>query len=68
MRQRVLTAWHEHGSNLISNVTGGLPCKRPPSLGHYKSPNLVSRTVGSILSGTVGGSTGPISDLVRFQD
>ena len=51
------------GSNLISNVTDGLPCKWPPSVVHYKSPALVGRTVSSVLSGAVGGNTGPISDL-----
>jgi len=40
-RPRGLTAWHESGTNLISNAAGGPPCKWPPSVVHYKSPTFV---------------------------
>ena len=38
---RLARTWHEHGTNLIYYATGGLPCKWPPCVVHYKSPSLV---------------------------
>jgi hypothetical protein len=50
--------WQAH-----RDAAGGLPCKWPPSVVHYKCPALVGRTVGSVLSGAVAGNAGPVSDL-----
>jgi hypothetical protein len=38
---RLARTWHEHGTNLIYYATGGLPCKWPPSVVHYKRLPLV---------------------------